>query len=507
MRVLSLWPARWMPRPAEPGRQQPFARVAPVIGTALVLGASIGFAFAAVLSVTEATGTARGPWWSAMVQAHGHIQLYGWVGMLILGVALHFLPRLRGAGLAHPERVPWVLGLLLAAMLLRALCQPLVTLSGAGVWRVGLVLSGVLECGGFGLALALLAATSRRAAPLRTRPALWSVLPYVLLAFSGLALATVVNLVNVWRAAGLPLGIVPSAGDDLNVTLGLLGFLVPMALAIAARVLPMFAGLSAFPTRPLWPAAFTYLPGLLLAIVGVGAGNQPGTWSGVVAGLGFALMGGVLLVNGVLFARLMRSRGRLPARVAGLAPTPAKAVRKYQNQLTGERGAFGPFVALIASAFGWALVGGVLLVVDGLAGAAGQTPLVTFDAARHSLALGFISLLICGIAPRMLPGFSGGRIRSPHFVTATLWLGNGAALLRVGSLLAAPALAALGPGGLLADQVAFGVSGPLGLGLAICLAVNLWPALWPRPTAATSPGAARTESANPAGSSGRPVSA
>jgi uncharacterized protein involved in response to NO len=109
------------------------------------------------------------------------------------------------------------------------------------------------------------------------------------------------------------------------------------------------------------------------------------------------------------------------------------------------------------------------------------------DAARHSLAVGFIALLICGVAPRMLPGFSGGRIRSARLVTATLWLGNGAALLRVGPLLAAPVLAALGPAGVAAGALAFGLSGPTGLALAIILAVNLWPALWPRRAATASP--------------------
>jgi hypothetical protein len=79
----------------------------------------------------------------------------------------------------------------------------------------------------------------------------------------------------------------------------------------------------------------------------------------------------------------------------------------------------------------------------------------------------------------MIPGFSGGRIATTRLVYATFWLGNAAALLRVGSLLAAPALATLGAPGATLETVAFGLSGPLGMALAICLAVNLWPALWP----------------------------
>jgi hypothetical protein len=38
-------------------------------------------------------------------------------------------------------------------------------------------------------------------------------------------------------------------------------------------------------------------------------------------------------------------------------------------------------------------------------------------------------------------------------------------------------LATRGAGGLALSTIAFGLSGPVGLALAICLAVNLWPAL------------------------------
>jgi hypothetical protein len=158
----------------------------------------------------------------------------------------------------------------------------------------------------------------------------------------------------------------------------------------------------------------------------------------------------------------------------------------YRRQVSRERNAYGPFVALVASAYLWALLGGALLLIDGLAELVGLSAPFAPDAARHSLALGFVALLICGIAPRMVPGFSGGHIRSASLVTATLWLGNSAAVLRVGALLVAPLLNALGPAGSFLDALLFGLSGPLGLALAICLAVNLWPALFPRTPAATS---------------------
>ena len=66
-----------------------------------------------------------------------------------------------------------------------------------------------------------------------------------------------------------------------------------------------------------------------------------------------------------------------------------------------------------------------------------------------------------------------------HWVGATLWLGNIAAFLRVGSLLLVATLTSVSVVGGSLYSILFGLSGPFGLALAICLAINLWPALWP----------------------------
>lgn len=464
-------------RPAR--RQEPFTRVAPLLASALLIGAGGGFVLATVLTLTRAFRAPGGVWWVAVAQAHGHLQLYGWAGLFVLGVAFHFLPRLRGAGLAFPAAIPWLLAVLVAGIILRGASQPLLTASGQGVWAVGLVSSGLLEAIALLGLLVIVAMTAIQGPKFSTRPALQKVAPLLVGVFASLGLAAIINLINVAHASAGPIaGLVPATGDAMNVTLGLLGFLVPMALAMSAQTLPMYAGLEPFPRYLFWPLALGYFGGLALMLIGINSGV------GWLAGLGAALVGAVLLVFVGLFIRLMRTRGKLPQRVSKLAPQPEAAAYNYRRQVSTDRNAYGPFVALVASAYTWAIVGGALLLLGGVWQLAGAAAPFSPDAARHSLALGFIALLICGIAPRMVPGFSGGRIRSAKLVTATLWLGNSAALLRVGSLLVAPQLSALGPTGASVDSLLFGLSGPLGLALAICLAVNLWPALFPRKAAA-----------------------
>jgi len=471
-------------RPREPVRHAPFAVIAPLMGAALLLGAGGGFALAAVLTLTRAFRIPPGSWWAALVQAHGHLQLYGWAGLFVLGVALHFLPRLRGTPLALPVLLPWIAVTLVAGLLLRMASQPLLALTGVAIWRWGLVTSGALECLGVGGTLLLAFMTAGRGAPLRGQRGLWGVLPFFAIAFGALAIAAMNNLVGVAQAASTTSGLVPASGDNLNVTLGLLGFLVPVALAMSARSLPMYAGLEPFPRRILWPAWAIYLVGLIAAAVGAAGGFQPRTWLGTFAGLGLLLMGSVLMLFVAVFVWMIGARGKLPRHVAQLAPSPHTAERGYRQKIADERVAFGPYVGLVASAYLWAFLGALLFVLIGLALMLGAPPPIPVDAARHALALGFIALLIAGIASRMIPGFSGGRIASPTLVTAILWLGNMAALLRVGPLLLPPLLTHLGATGATVSAIAFGSSGPLGLAFATCLAINLWPAIWPSPGAA-----------------------
>lgn len=445
--------------------QASFAQVAPVFRAALLLGAGGGFLLACVLTVTSMAGVPLGTWWLALVQAHGNLQIFGWAGLFVIGVSLHFLPRLRGAPLVATWPVRWIVWGQVVALCMRALAQPWLAVTNQPFARIALVGSGMLECLALFSVVLLLGLTFFQGPTLAKRPAFGHTLPLIACAFVCLSLCGVVNLVNLWQ---MTRGMVSATGDQLFVTLGLFGFVLPMTLSMSARSLPMYAGLDAFPPRRLLSLALAYISGLLVFCVGISVHWQ------AAEGAGMALIGGVLVSFVVLFLRSMRTRGKLPNKVAQLVPEPATRARAYRTRVAQERGTYGPFVALVASAYLWAVIGGLFLLTNGLCELFGQAAPLADDAIRHSLTIGFVGLLICGLAPRMLPGFSGGTIRGAVLVSATLWLGNLAALFRVGSLVFAPWLV-LGPLDL--GQVAFGCSGVLGLALAICLACNLWPAL------------------------------
>jgi uncharacterized protein involved in response to NO len=308
---------------------------------------------------------------------------------------------------------------------------------------------------------------------LAQRPALTKVLPFIAIAFVSLGLAAVVNGVNLLWVSHASFGLVTEPGDTLNVTLGLLGFLVPIALAMSVVALPMYAGLLTISPRFVAWVAGVYLVGLLFSLMGTLSGAVPTLFSTICIGLGWLGIGGAVLACVSVLLPMIRSRGSMPIHLTQLSPTPERMTYAYQAQIAAHRAVYGPFVPLIVSAYLWAALAAVLLLINSFTLLTTGTSVVPIDAIRHSLTIGFITLLVCGIAPRMLTAFAGKNIASPKLVIATLWLGNSAAVLRVGAVLLPLTL----PGAAILQQVAFGLSGPFGLAVVLCLTINLWPVL------------------------------
>jgi hypothetical protein len=178
---------------------------------------------------------------------------------------------------------------------------------------------------------------------------------------------------------------------------------------------------------------------------------------------------GVVLVNScilVYFWQLDLVRRR-PPWTADRAPNTRpelEYLRKPSRPDYPDRGEYGRFELLIYSAFGW-LVIAALLDLARVVGRATEWFNVPQDVARHALTVGYLSLLIFGMAVRMAPGFSGKRgLAYPELVTWLFVLGNLAAFLRV--------VPALFPESTFALAL-WGLSGFIGWSAVLILAVNL----------------------------------
>jgi uncharacterized protein involved in response to NO len=137
--------------------------------------------------------------------------------------------------------------------------------------------------------------------------------------------------------------------------------------------------------------------------------------------------------------------------------------------------AFGRFARLVYAAYIWLILSACAEAASALALSLGVAAFISGNAVLHMYLMGFISLLIFGIAVRLLPGFMHQRrVARPGLVEATSWLGNAATLCRVVWFVLPAGLWSVFPAVYVGARIAFALSGLLGLAAVLALAVNLW---------------------------------
>lgn len=361
----------------------------PFIYAALAFGVLGGFSLAFTLAI-EALLVGVSVSWAVHAQLHGHLQVVGFAGLVVAGVAMKLLPRFGNGTVPRPNEVTAVLWCLGGGVLARAIGQPIVpytplggviVAAGAALELVGALLFAriVLEIMGAGI---------RRGEPHAIQigaGALW------LVAASALGLG--------WLAAMGLNGdrLLRSDQDGVLLAILLFGFILDVFTGVGLRSFPTLFGMPA-PSRALGLAAALLLqPGLALWVGGSLIDVTR------VTALGQAAVGaGVLL--------LVSSFGfwRRETRFAAASLPLAWALRGALLSLT--------------------LTGG-LLAAHGLGAFLEDREfgVRAMDGTRHVFALGVVTLGIVGMAQLILPEFASERLvrqpsprRGPLFAVALL---------------------------------------------------------------------------------------
>lgn len=319
---------------------------------------------------------------TAWIQAHGHAQLFGWVGSFILGISLYVLPKFRGRALKNFGIVWTVWALWTAGVAWRWWVG-----IGAREWRLGLIGSAILELAAYALTQRILVFRSPRKKP----GDLGSWLG--ICGFSALGVALIFNLAvcsEVALRSSAPA--FPPLLDRTFLLIALWGFAVAVAWGYSTRFVTIFLGLQ----TPLHRAA-RWLSIGIGALVASSLARQF-----LVADL-LAL---ALTVYAIWAVRIFHAPSR-----------PAKLMGVYRR-----------YPVFIRLAYVWLVIGA------GLGVAADLVPQISGlgGASRHAITVGFIATLIFAIAPRILPSFLNGReLYSVRFMAASLWLLSLGCLLRV----------------------------------------------------------------------------
>ena len=320
---------------------------------------------------------------SAWLQAHGHAQVFGWVGSFILGIGFYSIPRLRGATSSSFRRA-WVCW----AMWTVGVALRWISNVYGWEWRLFLPTSGLLELVAF---LIFFRAVSQHRPEASGKDKLEPWIWVVISASIGLLLVLLTNLAGcLYASVRGSTPAFPHLLDQRYLVLMAWGFLVPFVWGFSAKWMSVFLGLKPLRPRLLLSALVVNSSGMLLTIAGI------------------ASLGSWLFVLG-----------------AGLAVAALRMFERSVNEAK-IRGVHSSFPLFVRMAYAWLLVAALLGVAAVLWDSSGGI----WGASRHALTVGFIAVMILSVGQRILPAFAGMRL-----LWSTKLMFAGLALVTVGCTL------------------------------------------------------------------------
>lgn len=376
------------------------------IAASLAMGIGGGFMLSVLLPLARAFEWqwGAGVRWLALVQAHGQLQLIGFVGLFVMGMACRLMPRFSGRPLAFQALVPVLIPIIASSLILRSIAQPW---SDGALRDGGLIVSAVLLLGG---ATAFAAIVGRTLVHRDSRADATGY--FFVLGALGFVASAVLNLLQVVEMArdGLPLA--PVSKQNAQVFLQLYGFVVMFLSGVASRAVPTLSGI---PRRVTASRAAAIV---LASGVALFAGAM--LWIAYRSSSATAARAGDagLLLTAAAFAMLVWLTGALwPSknRVAAASQTAFWFVR---------------------SAFAWMLAAAALTAWYGVRAFAdgGMPDSFELDAIRHMLTVGVLTMMIVGMAMLIVPEFAGRRLQHPdeRWLTRAMIVSlNAAAALRL----------------------------------------------------------------------------
>lgn len=444
------------------------------IWMALAVAIFGGFALAGHLAFVMGFDRSLGDGFASLIQIHGHLQLVGWAGLFIIGISLHFIPRLSSVPISQPQWIPRLLWFIGIGLLLRFISHSILPYLNNGFFFIlfGWITaaSGLLEWYGVLIYLALLAGTIFGMSKTSRKPPLMAVRPYLGMMMMGFLLYVTIHAVLLLQMAWRGNIVVDQMWNEISIHIFMGLVLLPVAFGFSIRMFPLYLRLPAID----WPVrrvAYVYLIGFLCQISEILPINFLSHIGRYISSAGILVKAGAILYVVWKFDILTRRQELSTPHRDSQSSSDHRPTRRGLP----DHGEFGRFEWHIYVAYGWLVLGALAEILIGIFGIF-QLPLaISSDAIRHIYLLGFITNLIMGMVVRMVPGFlKRRRVASTKLIDGTFWLINIAVVGRVLPLLLPLVLFDVPEIVDTIAQAVFGLSGILGLLATICLAINLW---------------------------------
>ncbi len=343
------------------------------------------------------------------VNAHGHAQIFGWVGLFVMGFAYQAFPRFKHTRLAAPRLALAGLGVMLAGIVARSVCEPL-AVDHPWLGPVA-VAAALLEAAAIVVFVAIIVTTWRRSGkPLAIYDGYaicafaWFILQalgeavYLAATLAVTERDALVALVAQWQA--------PLREVQIH------GFALILILGLSQRIFHPFYGLPA-PRR----GAGLALVLLNLAVIGEVAGlvlmRSDRGWAGL-------WYGSVLLLAATAYF-MVRGWG-----IFGEAPDTDRSLKFLRAGYVWLFLSLGMLIMLPFYQFGLL----PLLHPESEAARTGFSH-AYYGAVRHAITVGFISLMIVGVAAKVVPTLNGLDVRALSGLWPSFVLINAGCTVRV----------------------------------------------------------------------------
>ncbi len=374
-------PHKYAVRKTESGED--ISYFAPFVKASIFIGVFLGVAWGLYnLFVIGIMQSYESPPYAA-VQAHGHAQFFGWVGLMIMGIAPFILPRFKNIKFRYTPALYLILWFMLVAIIAQALARPYAELGfnaeivfGAGV----LTLFAVLAWAWVMLAVYRDANFSFEASDL-----------FIIAGIVWFVVAAALNLLIDEIILRQRLGAV-----NAPINLGYLsalsyGFAGNIIFGVAIRAFPSLLGLKkSYGEKVFIISALIFNAGIALRMI-------PSPLS--VIGSILILLGGFLAIWGLRVFEGSGDRITIPT-------------------------AHSSYRWLILYAFSFFLIGtGMLVGADAFETIRRAQAAHEFVGAfRHAITVGFITAMMIGVGYRILPVFAGRTIPSFALQVLSAWL-------------------------------------------------------------------------------------
>lgn len=343
-------------------------------------------------------------WLDPSNQAHGHVQIFGWVSLFIMGIAYHVIPRMKSAKLWNEYLAEISFVLMAAGVLLRGVFQPIMTHNSRIVGLV--VTSALLEFVAISLFVLILLKTL--SASVQPKEGFEKYLMAGSLWFWLMGLA---NLGIVMAMAGHDSDRIPGALNWSLRHLQLDGFITMFIFGIGRRTVGVFMGKRA-PNKKLDAAIFYSLNSAIVARMAVDLLMQTAPTVAARTLLGVSAAVEFLAVFGFIYNLHIFGKP-----VVDLSKTPLP--RDYEK--------------FVYQSYGWLAIATIMIAAFSAyqVVTARVVPHALMGAYRHALTVGFITMMIMGYSNRIVPVFTGNRIYSTRLLNGSFIFITAGNFLRV----------------------------------------------------------------------------